>query len=49
MTALAPALSLAMLRAELVELGRQTWRITERERAVGAQIDALQEAEETNC
>lgn len=40
------ALSLAVLRAELVELGRQAWRITERERAVRAQINALREAEE---
>jgi hypothetical protein len=46
MTAPAPAPSLSVLRAELLELGRQAWRITERERAVRAQIDALREAEE---
>ena len=30
----------------LVELGRESWRITERERAIRAQIEALRELEE---
>lgn len=34
---------LSMLRTELVELGREAWRISERERAVRAEITALQE------
>jgi hypothetical protein len=34
---------LAQLRADLVELGREAWRITERERAVRSQIDLLLE------
>jgi hypothetical protein len=46
MTAPAPAPSLPMLWAELVELGREAWRIHERERAVRAKIQALQEIEE---
>jgi hypothetical protein len=46
MTAAAPAVSLPALLAELVELGREAWRITERERAVRAQIEALRDAEE---
>ena len=46
MTAPAPAPSLPMLWAELVELGREAWRIHERERAVRAKIRALQEIEE---
>ena len=37
-----------MLLAELVELGRQAWRITEPERPVRAQIEALREAQETS-
>jgi len=48
MTAPAPALSLPVLRAELVELGREAWRITERERAVRSEISSLQEAEEND-
>jgi hypothetical protein len=35
-----------VLFAELVELGREAWRIDQRERAVRAEIDALQEIEE---
>jgi hypothetical protein len=46
MTATAPAPSLPVLLAELVELGREAWRITERERAVRAQIEALRQAKE---
>jgi hypothetical protein len=46
MTAPAPAPSLPMLLAELVELGREAWRIHERERAVRAKIRAWQEIEE---
>jgi hypothetical protein len=47
MTTSAPAASLLpVLLAELLELGREAWRITERERAVRAQIEALREAEE---
>lgn len=38
--------SLPVLLAELVELGREAWRISERERAVRAEIDALYDAEE---
>jgi hypothetical protein len=47
-TTIAPVLarSLSLLRAELVELGREAWRISERERAVRAEIEALQEIEE---
>lgn len=37
---------LSMLRTELVELGREAWRISERERAVRAEITALQELRE---
>ena len=48
MTAPAPALLLPVLRAELVELGREAWRITERERAVRSEISSLQEAEEND-
>jgi hypothetical protein len=46
MTASAPAPSLPMLLAELVALGREAWRISERERAVRAKIEALRKAEE---
>jgi hypothetical protein len=46
MTASAPAPSLPMLLAELVALGREAWRISERERAVRAEIEALRKAEE---
>jgi hypothetical protein len=35
-----------MLLAELVALGREAWRISELERAVRAEIEALREAEE---
>src|SRR5947209_7519821 len=38
-----PARSMPMLLAELVELGREAWRITERERAVRAELEALRE------
>lgn len=43
-TTIAPVLarSLSILRAELVELGREAWRISERERTVRAEIEALQ-------
>jgi hypothetical protein len=46
MTTSAPISSLSMLLAELVELGREAWRISERERAVRAQIEILYETEE---
>ena len=46
MSALAPTRSVPMLRAELLELGREAWRISERERAIRAEIDALLEIEE---
>jgi hypothetical protein len=42
----AEARSLSVLLAELVELGREAWRIRERERAVRAEIEALREIEE---
>ena len=42
----APARSLPMLLAELVELGREAWRISERERAVRTEIETLREIEE---
>jgi hypothetical protein len=42
----APALSLPVLLAELVELGREAWRINERERAVRAQIEGMREIQE---
>jgi predicted GNAT superfamily acetyltransferase len=45
MTAPAPAPSLPELLDELVELGREAWRISERERVVRAQIETLQEIE----
>jgi hypothetical protein len=35
-----------VLLDELVELGREAWRIHQRERAVRAEIDALQEIED---
>jgi hypothetical protein len=35
-----------MLLNELIELGREAWRINQRERAVRAQINALRETEE---
>ncbi|MBV9140969.1 MAG: hypothetical protein JO115_08615 [Pseudonocardiales bacterium] len=38
-----------VLLAELVELGREAWRISERERAVRAEIEALREIEESRC
>ena len=38
--------SVPVLLAELVELGRAAWRISERERAVRAEIEALRETEE---
>lgn len=37
---------LPMLLAELVELGRQAWRISERERAIRTQIKTLYAIEE---
>jgi hypothetical protein len=46
MSAPAHASSLPTLLAELVELGREAWRISERERAVRAEIGALREIEE---
>lgn len=42
----AAARSLPMLLAELVELGREAWRVSERERAVRAEIEALRQNEE---
>jgi hypothetical protein len=45
MVAPAPALLVSMLLAELVELGREAWWISERERTVRAQIKALQDIE----
>ncbi|HET9254472.1 MAG TPA: hypothetical protein VFO16_04630 [Pseudonocardiaceae bacterium] len=42
----APARTLPVLLAELMELGREAWRISERERAVRAEINALREIEE---
>jgi hypothetical protein len=39
--------SLSVLFAEMVELGREAWRIRERERAVRAEIEALREIEES--
>ena len=42
----ASAPSLPMLLAELVELGREAWRISERERAIRAEIEGLKETEE---
>jgi hypothetical protein len=45
-SAAAEARSLPVLLDELVELGREAWRIHQRERAVRAEIDALQEIEE---
>jgi hypothetical protein len=46
MTAPAPAPSLPVLLAELVELGREAWRISERERAIRAEIESLKETRE---
>jgi hypothetical protein len=46
---LCPTRSVPTLLAELVELGREAWRITERERAVRAEIEALRESEESRC
>lgn len=40
--------SISVLLDELVELGREAWRISERERAVRAEIDALREVEENH-
>src|SRR5947208_14171997 len=42
----AVARSLPELLAELVELGREAWRIDQRERAVRAEIKTLREIEE---
>lgn len=41
-----PALSLPVLLAELVELGREAWRINERERAVRAQTEGMRETQD---
>lgn len=46
MSAPSPTRSVPMLRAELLELGREAWRISERERAIRAEIEALREIEE---
>ncbi|MGH3773822.1 MAG: hypothetical protein ACRDRW_20930 [Pseudonocardiaceae bacterium] len=46
MAAPTPAPSLPTLLAELVELGREAWRISEQERAIRAAIEALRETEE---
>lgn len=46
MAAPEPVPSLPMLLAKLVALGREAWRISERERAVRAEIEALREIEE---
>jgi len=48
-TVCAPGRSVPVLLAELVELGREAWRISERERAVRAEIEALREIEESRC
>jgi hypothetical protein len=48
-TVCAPGRSVPVLLAELVELGREAWRISERERAVRAEIEALRETEESRC
>ncbi|MGH3868480.1 MAG: hypothetical protein ACRDQ4_20635 [Pseudonocardiaceae bacterium] len=45
-TAPAPVRSVPLLLAELVELGREAWRISERERAIRAEIEDLRESEE---
>ena len=45
-SAAAEVRSLPELLDELVELGREAWRIHQRERAVRAEIDALQEIED---
>lgn len=42
----AGARSLPEMLDELVELGREAWRIRQRERAVRAEIEALREIEE---
>jgi hypothetical protein len=49
MAAPAPTRSVPLLLAELVELGREAWRISERERAVRAEIEALRDCEESRC
>jgi hypothetical protein len=46
MTVPTPTPSLPVLLAELVELGREAWRISERERAVRAAIESLKETGE---
>lgn len=46
MAAPAPVRSVPLLLAELVELGREAWRVNERERAVRAEIEALRESDE---
>ena len=48
MTVHVPTHTLSMLLAELVELGREAWQISERERAVRAEIEVLYEVEENN-
>jgi hypothetical protein len=45
LTVCAPVRSVPTLLAELVELGREAWRISERERAIRAQIEAMREVE----
>ena len=45
MTAHLPTHTLSML---LAELGREAWQISERERAVRGEIEALYEVEENN-
>lgn len=47
-TAHAPTRTLPMLLAELVELGREAWRINEQERAVRAEIEVLYEIAEND-
>lgn len=49
MAAPAPIRSVPLLLAELVELGREAWRISERERAIRAEIEALRDCEESRC
>ena len=46
MTVSASVRSVPVLLAELVELGREAWRISERERAIRAEIETLREREE---
>lgn len=46
MLAVTKMIVLPELLAELVELGREAWRIRQRERAIRAEIEALREIED---